>query len=52
MREIDIYLPKEDYELGEDINGYVIIRTDKSFECNSVNITFRIHEQTRIVKGS
>ena len=52
MREISIHVSKPDYELGETIEGYVVIDCDESFDCNRVVIRLRCTERTRVVRGS
>lgn len=52
MREISIHLSKQEFELGEVVEGYVVIDCDETFDCNRVVIRLRGVETTRVVRGS
>ncbi|MFW9968464.1 MAG: hypothetical protein ACFFEA_15055 [Candidatus Thorarchaeota archaeon] len=52
MREVEIQVSRVDYLPGDRIEGYVILKCDKSFDCNRVVIELFGEEETRVVVGS
>ncbi len=49
MRDIEIILSKETFIPGDSVEGYVLIRCDDEFKCNSINMSFLGEERTKFV---
>ena len=51
MREISIFTEKEHYAPGESVDGHILIRTDKEFNCNRIVLQAQGKEYTHYQAG-
>jgi len=51
MPEVSIYTEKNQYRPGEDVSGYVVVSTDKTFACNRIILKLRGKEYTHYQAG-
>lgn len=52
LREIEIILERLTFSPGEQIEGYVYIKTDDDFEYNAITLNLRGYEKTTVTRGS
>jgi len=52
VREISIDLGRDTYAPSDRVEGCVIVLTDETFDCNSVNVQFVGKGRSRVVRGS
>lgn len=52
MRSVDIVLSKDDFVPGDRIDGMVVCKCDKSFNCNRVTLVLHGEEMSRVVHGA
>ncbi len=52
LREIEIIMERMTFSPGEQVEGYVYVRTDKEFEYNAITLTLSGAEQTEVERSS
>lgn len=48
MRQVDIATTRDRYVAGETVEGVMIVRCDRAFQCNAIHLTFVGREHTKI----